>query len=82
MHPEEVKRLSAQCQKILGLLEGGPVTNDELSRISRKYTGRISELRAAGYVIRVLSHDHKSGLVTYELRGRIHDGQLPLLRTA
>ena len=82
MHPEERTRLSRQCEDLLRLLECGPATNRQLAERSLKYTSRISELREAGYVIEPVSHDHATGLVTYELRGRIHDGQLPLLRTA
>src|SRR5580698_4926077 len=49
----EVKRLSRQCVAILERLQRGPATNRELSELSLKYTGRISELRQAGYNIKV-----------------------------
>ena len=41
----DAARLSAQCVAIYNRLLLGPATNDELSRISRKYTSRISEVR-------------------------------------
>ena len=60
-------RLSRQCAAILARLEQGPATNDELSRIARKYTGRISDLRHAGYDVRCTSQDRTTGLAVYEL---------------
>ncbi len=48
---EDQVRLSRQCQQILTRLQAGPATNAQLSEISLKYTGRISDLRAAGYTI-------------------------------
>jgi hypothetical protein len=45
-----VKRKS-QCELILDALREGPKTNTQLSEISLKYTGRISDLRANGYEI-------------------------------
>lgn len=44
--PSDVSRLTGQNAAILARLERGPATNDELSRISRKYTSRISDVRA------------------------------------
>ena len=44
--PSDVSRLTGQNAVILARLERGPATNDELSRISRKYTSRISDVRA------------------------------------
>lgn len=63
----ERRRLSRQNAAILARLQQGPCTNDELSRIARKYTGRLSELRKAGYVVRPISQDHATGLVVYAL---------------
>jgi hypothetical protein len=60
-------RLSRQNQLILQRLQQGPATNDELSRISRKYTGRLSELRQAGYGVRCYAQDRASGLSWYRL---------------
>lgn len=65
--PERV-RLNRQCQAILERLQRGRATNDELSKISRKYTGRISELRQAGHNVVCLSVDRKTGLSWYELQ--------------
>lgn len=63
----ERKRLSEQCQKIVDALSKRAMTNDELSRISRKYTSRISDIRAAGYDIRCVYHDRETGLTRYQL---------------
>lgn len=51
--PVEAPRLSRQCKAILEFLRanGGRATNAELSRIALKYTGRLSEIRQAGYVV-------------------------------
>lgn len=64
---EEKPRLSGQNQAILDILQRRRATNKELGAISLKYTARISDIRKAGYDIRVVSHDRKSGLVVYEL---------------
>lgn len=66
MH-EEQQRLSGQCSRILQRLKEGPVSNAELSTMALKYTSRISDLRAAGYAVEVVSHDRTSGYVTYRL---------------
>jgi hypothetical protein len=60
-------KLSRQCLAILERLQAGPATNRELAEIALKYTGRLSELRQAGYGVQVLTHDKRSGLVTYRL---------------
>ena len=39
-------RLRGQNLLVLKRLEEGPATNDELSQIARKYTSRISDVRA------------------------------------
>src|SRR5262245_45936086 len=65
--PEEaIARLSAQCKAILERMKEGPVTNTELSKMALKYTGRISDLRKYGCVIKH-THDKESGLVVYRL---------------
>lgn len=47
-------RLGGQNAAILALLESKPeVSNAELAGISLKYTGRISDLRAAGHAIKI-----------------------------
>ena len=63
----EKPRLQSQCEKILERLRQGPATNDELCAISRKYTGRISDLRAAGHKITLFSRDRSTGLTVYQL---------------
>ena len=45
-------RLTGQNAEILFMLRQRPHTNDELAAVARKYTSRISDLRAAGYTIR------------------------------
>lgn len=42
-------KLSRQCEIILHRLQQGPATTLELSLLSVKYTGRISDLRKAGH---------------------------------
>lgn len=41
----DVPRLAGQNAAILELLRLGPVDNDRLAKVARKYTGRISEIR-------------------------------------
>ena len=65
--PAEQKRLSGQNAAILARLEQGPATNRELAAVSLKYTGRLSDLRAAGYRVSVIERDYATGLVTYAL---------------
>ena len=68
VNPVEAPRLSRQCRLILERLRAnGTATNRELSEIALKYTGRLSELRQAGYDVRVVQRDHESGLNTYRL---------------
>lgn len=71
VHPAEAPRLSNQCRLILERLRanGGRATNRELADVSLKYTGRISDLRAAGYVITVVERNHETGLNVYALKG-------------
>ena len=71
----ERKRLSRQCEAMLARLQQGPATNRELAAISLKYTARISDLRAAGHDVDVVSRDHRSGLTVYRLAKR---GQIAL----
>jgi hypothetical protein len=61
-------RLSRQATQVLERLQRGPASNRELSAISLKYTGRISDLRANGYVVECLSHDYKTGEAWYRLQ--------------
>lgn len=67
---EAQPRLSRQNQAVLARLQRGPATNRELAEIALKYTGRISELRDAGYDVVLVSEDRKTGLAVYELRGK------------
>lgn len=67
VHLAEAPRLSKQCAAILERLKRGAATNRELAEIALKYTGRLSDLRAAGYKIIVVQRDHASGLNTYRL---------------
>lgn len=68
LQPKEAERLSRQCRAILDRLRTGPAANSELAKLALKYTSRISDLRAAGYDVRLVSHDRESGLCVYELR--------------
>ena len=63
----ERPRLAGQNLAILERLQCGPATNRALAKISLKYTSRISDLRAAGYDVRVVSADRKTGVTVYEL---------------
>jgi hypothetical protein len=65
--PQEKPRLSRQNQAILERLRRGSATNDELIRLARKYTARVSDLRAAGYDVRLVEHDHVTGITRYQL---------------
>jgi hypothetical protein len=70
---DERPRLSGQCERILALLERGPVTNRRLAEIALKYTSRISDIRAyfkeIGRTdkIDIINKCHKTGLRIYEL---------------
>jgi hypothetical protein len=63
----ERKRFKGQCGKILAMLEAGTTSNNVLACVSLKYTSRLSDLRQAGYDIRVDSRDYSTGLTTYRL---------------
>jgi hypothetical protein len=63
----EQVRLSGQSLRILERLQSGPATNRELAEISLKYTGRISDLRKAGYDVRVVEQDRATGRTLYAL---------------
>jgi len=63
----ERRRLSRQNAAILGRLEQGPASNRELAQLSLKYTSRLSEIRQAGYPVRIVSRDYETGRVVYEL---------------
>ena len=63
-------RLSAQSVAILERLKIGPATNKELAGIALNYRARISDLRAAGYVIELADYKDETGAGLYELRRR------------
>ena len=65
IHAADVRRLTGQNAVILRRLQRGPATNDELIGISRKYTSRISDLRAAGH--RITCERQGGGLTVYRL---------------
>ena len=68
VHLAEAPRLSKQCGLILERLKQGRATNRELASLSMKYTSRVSDLRAAGYVVEVVERNHDTGLNVYELK--------------
>lgn len=54
----DVRRLAGQNAAILELLrEKREVPNYELNKISMKYTGRLSDLRKAGYNVQISRRD-------------------------
>lgn len=65
--PVERRRLSGQNAAILARLQRGSASNHELSALSLKYTSRISDLRAAGYDVRVIERDRATGKTWYAL---------------
>lgn len=64
----EQPRLRGQNARILARLQAGPASNRELAALSLKYTARLSDLRAAGYDVRVVTRDHHTGHVVYALQ--------------
>jgi hypothetical protein len=50
-------------------LHQGPATNREPAGLSLKYTSRLSDLRAAGYDVRVVERDYATGRTVYKLGG-------------
>jgi hypothetical protein len=68
--PFDVPRATSQNERILERLREGPATNAELVRISLNFTGRISDLRAAGHTIQPDARfKGDGGVVTYRLLG-------------
>jgi hypothetical protein len=63
----ERKRLTGQNLAILDALKRGPMRNTDLALIALKYTSRLSDIRKAGYEVRVKCHDRQTGVVVYEL---------------
>jgi hypothetical protein len=66
--PADVGRLTGQNLKIIERLRQGPATNRELSLISLKYTGRVSDCRRAGY--KIVCEKRDGGLTVYSLEAR------------
>jgi hypothetical protein len=66
----ELRRLSGQCAAILARLHQGPASNFDLAQISLKYTSRISDIRKAGYDVRVVERDYASGRTVYRLEAK------------
>lgn len=64
---EEAPRLSAQNAAILARLQQGPASNAEIARLALKYTSRISDLRAAGYLIENFDRNGTTGETWYRL---------------
>lgn len=65
----ELKRRESKKDRVLARLQRGPATNVELVKIGGiRATGRITELRAEGYVITAAFV--KAGIWRYTLSGR------------
>jgi len=67
VHRDARPRLSRQCAMIVARLKRGPAFTGELAKISRKYTGRISDIRKEGIRIDATPVDRKTGVWKYEL---------------
>lgn len=65
--PAERQRLSRQCQAILERLRMGPASNRDLAQIALKYTGRLSEIKDAGYRVACYDQNRVTGLAWYRL---------------
>lgn len=63
----EELRLKGQNLRILERLQEGPASNKELAQISLKYTSRISDLRAKGFIIPPPIEDEETGEAMYRL---------------
>lgn len=48
---EDFSRYDSQCDRILAMLETGPVLRSDLTAVARNVTARISQLRKAGHNI-------------------------------
>jgi hypothetical protein len=67
-HPAERARLMGKAAQVLDLLRAGEQTNLELARaVGHRFGGRISDLRAAGYVIKCVEHNRATGHAVYRL---------------
>ncbi len=71
--PEAQIRMSQQCHRILNRLRRGPAYTGELRKMAAKYTGRISDIRAAtGLVIKATPIDRKTGVWMYTLQEKLN----------
>jgi hypothetical protein len=67
--PAERRRLSRQNAAILARLQAGPATRRELTDIALNVTARVSELRDAGFDVRVVERNTVTGRTVYRLVG-------------
>lgn len=67
--PVERKRLVRQARLLLERLRRGPITNREIVTELGilNGTGRVSDLRAAGYTVTVIERDYQTGRCLYAL---------------
>jgi hypothetical protein len=63
----EKPRLRSQAERILARLRYSSANNVELAEISLKYTGRISDLRKAGYNVKCFAKNRRTGMCWYQL---------------
>lgn len=64
-------RRKGQAAAILARLREGPATNVDLAGLALNYRARISDLRDAGYVIRVTVKVAGTSLNMYRLEGEL-----------
>ena len=67
LDPLEQRRLSKQSAEILARLQQGPATNSELAQFCLNSRARISDLRKAGYDIRCVERNIRTGYSLYVL---------------
>jgi hypothetical protein len=67
LEPSEVRRLAGQSLRILAELKRGPMTRDEIAAIGRNVTARVSDLRKAGYDVRCIEQNRRTGFTRYAL---------------
>lgn len=66
--PREARaRLNRQSEAILARLRQGSISNRELAEFGLNTRARISEIRAAGYVVECYDRDAATGLSRYRL---------------
>ena len=67
--PDTRRRLHRQALKILDLLRMRPVWNYEMAQIALSYTRRLSDLRAYGYRVEIITRD-ECGANLYGIPGQ------------